>query len=79
MTFRRRQLAPLKLMALYVNQRHVTVRYQLNFGDQLEVQLPIEVPSANLTPYMKPLDILFEDDYIIIVSKPNGQKLCTVT
>lgn len=74
MTFRRRQLAPLKLMALLlVNQRHVTVRYQLNFGDQLEVQLPIEVPSANLTPYMKPLDILFEDDYIIIVSKPNGQ------
>ena len=54
--------------ALLVNQRPVTVRYQLNLGDQLVVQLPLEIPSANLIPYLKPLDILFEDDYIIIVS-----------
>ncbi|MDK4212836.1 RluA family pseudouridine synthase [Staphylococcus warneri] len=59
--------------ALLVNQRPVTVRYQLNLGDQLVVQLPLEIPSANLIPYLKPLDILFEDDYIIIVSKPNRQ------
>ena len=37
------------------------------------MRLPKEVPSANLVPYLKPLDILFEDDYIIIVFKPNGQ------
>ncbi|MBL3398207.1 RluA family pseudouridine synthase [Staphylococcus pasteuri] len=59
--------------ALLVNNKPVTVRFELDINDKLEVRLPKEVPSANLVPYLKPLDILFEDDYIIIVFKPNGQ------
>lgn len=59
--------------ALLVNNKPVTVRFELDINDKLEVRLPKEVPSANLVPYLKPLDILFEDDYIIIVFKHNGQ------
>lgn len=55
--------------ALLVNNAHATVRYQLRPGDCLEVRLPRELPSPNLIPFEKPLNILFEDDFILIVSK----------
>ncbi|UEX89555.1 RluA family pseudouridine synthase [Staphylococcus ratti] len=59
--------------ALLVNQKPVTVRTTLIEGDQLEVCLPDEVPSSSLKPYSKPLNILFEDEWLLIVAKPAGQ------
>ena len=56
--------------ALVVNGQTVTVRKQLAIGDILEVYLGKEIPSTNLKPYQQPLNILFEDDYLIVVSKP---------
>ena len=59
--------------ALLVNGRSVTVRARLEEGDQLEVHLPLEVPSESLIPYEKPLNILFEDEWLLIVTKPTMQ------
>ncbi|UWF56216.1 RluA family pseudouridine synthase [Staphylococcus hyicus] len=59
--------------ALLVNQKPVTVRKMLSVGDNVEVQLPKEVPSPNLIPYDMPLHILFEDEWLLIVSKPGHQ------
>ncbi|AMG20858.1 RNA pseudouridine synthase [Staphylococcus saprophyticus] len=59
--------------ALVVNGQTVTVRKQLAIGDILEVYLGKEIPSTNLKPYQQPLNILFEDDYLIVVSKPPYQ------
>ncbi|MCU5745998.1 RluA family pseudouridine synthase [Staphylococcus sp. SQ8-PEA] len=59
--------------ALLVNGQKVTVRYQLSIGDKLEVYLPKETYSSYLIPHVQPLNILYEDDYFIIVSKPNNQ------
>ncbi|MCG7339385.1 RluA family pseudouridine synthase [Staphylococcus sp. ACRSN] len=55
--------------ALLVNGKNVTVRAQMSVGDTLCVKLPNEQPSENLMPFNKPLNILFEDDYLLIVSK----------
>ena len=59
--------------ALLVNGQPVTVRHKLLEGDSLCVQLPKEQPSANLVPYDKALTVLYEDEYLLIVSKPTEQ------
>lgn len=59
--------------ALLVNGQPVTVRKQLAINDKLEVFLSDETPSSNLKPYSDALNILYEDSYLIIVSKPAQQ------
>lgn len=56
--------------ALIINRQPVTVRYMLKKDDQLIVKLPEEVPSTYLRPSNKHIEILYEDTYLIIVSKP---------
>ncbi|MCA0106577.1 hypothetical protein LB104_21870, partial [Bacillus subtilis] len=46
-----------------------TVRKQLQNGDIVEVHLGYETASNNLIPFNKPLNILYEDAYLLIVSK----------
>ena len=58
--------------ALVVNGNPVTVRYELTPGDRVEVHLPEEMPSPSLTASNGPLTILYEDQYLCIVSKPAG-------
>lgn len=61
--------------ALLVNDNPVTVRAIMNVGDQLQVHLPKEIPSKNITPFYAPLQILYEDDYLIVVAKPTHQNI----
>lgn len=53
-----------------VNGQDVNVRYYLQADDQLTVHFPVEKPSAGLAGEDIPLDILYEDDYVLIVNKP---------
>ena len=57
---------------LLVNGSVQNVRYQLNLNDQLTVIFPKESRSEGLTPYEYPLDILYEDDYLLVINKPAG-------
>lgn len=59
--------------ALLVNGHPQTVRYHLEKGDQFIVQLPQEQPSAHLIPFERPLTILYEDSWLLIVNKPKNQ------
>ncbi len=43
----------------------------LRAGDVVEVSPPAAAPST-LTPQAIPLDVLYEDDYLIVVNKPPG-------
>lgn len=61
--------------ALLVNGQPVTVRKQLAINDILEVFLSEETPSPNLNPFYDKLNILYEDSYLIIVSK-SAQQNC---
>ena len=37
-------------------------------NDILEIHLPREIPSVNLIPYARKLEVLYEDAFIIIVT-----------
>ncbi|MCQ6274294.1 RluA family pseudouridine synthase [Bacillus sp. V3B] len=55
-----------------VNGQEVTVRYCLETSDHLTVQFPMEEPSAGLIGEDIPLEIVYEDDYILVINKPAG-------
>ncbi|NMH71886.1 RluA family pseudouridine synthase [Bacillus sp. RO2] len=58
--------------ALHVNGSAVTVRYVLHVGDMVEVFFPKEEPSEDLVAEDIPLDIVYEDEYVLVVNKPAG-------
>lgn len=49
----------------------VTKKYQPKDGDIIEIDLP-DPESLDLVPENIPLDILYEDDDVIVVNKPQG-------
>ena len=55
---------------ILVNGYPVTVRYVLQVDDVLVIQFPLEKPSNELMPENIPLQIVYEDDYILVVNKP---------
>lgn len=57
---------------LCVNNQHQTVRYCLQAGDELKIIFPKEERSEGLVPYDLKLDIVFEDDYLLVINKPAG-------
>ena len=57
---------------ILVNDSEVNVRYVLKEGDFLTVIFPPESPSEWAAGEKIPLEILFEDQYLLIVNKPAG-------
>ncbi|WP_062352010.1 RluA family pseudouridine synthase [Bacillus kwashiorkori] len=53
-----------------VDRKHVTVTHVLKKGERLTVIFPEEQPSDSLISEKIDLDIVFEDDYLVIVNKP---------
>ena len=43
--------------------------YRLEYGDEVTADLP-ELKSPDIEPENIPLDILYEDDYVLVVNKP---------
>src|SRR5205085_7734047 len=52
-----------------VNDRAAKSSYKLRAGDRVEVELA-PPPPTSFTPENIPLDIVYEDDAIVVVSKP---------
>ncbi|HAX73545.1 MAG TPA: RluA family pseudouridine synthase [Firmicutes bacterium] len=57
---------------LLVNDVPKTVVYELKEQDELTVVFPEEVRSDGLAPFAHPLDIVFEDEYLLVINKPPG-------
>ena len=57
--------------ACSVNKEVAAPGYHLRLGDVLEIVLEDEGPTA-MTPEKIPLDVIYEDDYIIVINKPAG-------
>lgn len=55
-----------------VNGKPVKSNYKVSPGDIIEAKVPIAPRPENTIPEDIPLNILFEDDYLIIVNKPPG-------
>lgn len=57
---------------IIVNKNEVTVRYLVQAGDQLEILFPKEKKGKFMFPEKIPLDIIYEDPYLIILNKQKG-------
>lgn len=55
-----------------VNRQVVRSNYQVKPSDVIEASHPISPRPENIEPEAIPLDIIFEDEYLIIVNKPAG-------
>jgi 23S rRNA pseudouridine1911/1915/1917 synthase len=56
--------------AIYVDHQPVTVRHRLGEGETLRIVFPPELPSEGMAPEAIPLDIVYEDEYVLVVNKP---------
>lgn len=54
-----------------VNGKTVKPKYKLADNDQIKV-VPVEPQKIDLTPEDIPLDIVYEDDDVLVVNKPQG-------
>lgn len=54
-----------------VNQHQIKPKYQLHVGDVVQI-VPEKPQKIDLTPENIPLDIVYEDDDVIVVNKPQG-------
>jgi 23S rRNA pseudouridine1911/1915/1917 synthase len=53
-----------------VNGQEVNVRYIIKCGDRVSVAFPAEVPSAGMEAEEISLEIIYEDEYILVINKP---------
>nr|WP_218925326.1 MULTISPECIES: RluA family pseudouridine synthase [unclassified Gemella] len=58
--------------SIKVNGKEENVRYKLSLGDVVEVALPSENFSDNVRFINSKINIIFEDDYFLIVDKPKN-------
>lgn len=70
----RKLLAKIKFQGgkILVNNEEKNVRYLLCDGDRVELVIPDEKGNDLVTPDATPLDILYEDEFLLIVNKPVG-------
>ena len=54
-----------------VNEKQVDKKYKLSDGDIVVLQIPDPVPYEAKAENI-PLDIVYEDDYLLVVNKPKG-------
>jgi len=59
----------IKQEMVLVNSKPEKANYKINPGDSIELTIPDE-PGNTLTPENIPLDIVWEDDYIVVINKP---------
>lgn len=57
--------------SVFVNQKPVKASYRMEDGDQVTIDLP-ELKEPEIEAEDIPLDILYEDEYLLMVNKPKG-------
>ncbi len=61
----------LKDQLVSVNGKPVKASYKASPGDLLEISFP-ELTEPDIKPQEIPLDILYEDEYLLVINKPKG-------
>ncbi len=60
-----------KFGGVFINGENVHMRAVVHAGDEIYVKLP-EESSKNIKEIEMPLEIIFEDEYLIALNKPSG-------
>jgi 23S rRNA pseudouridine1911/1915/1917 synthase len=61
----------IKQSLLLVNSRTEKASYRIRPGDFIEITIPVK-PDVSVSPENIPVEVLWEDDFIIAVNKPAG-------
>ena len=61
----------LKNESVFVADKPVRANYKIQAGDQIRMTIP-DNQEPSVLPENIPLDILYEDDYLLVVNKPKG-------
>ncbi len=63
-----------------VNDLEVKANYKIKEGDEVFVEIPDDfLEPQNLTPENIPLDIFYEDNFLLIINKPSGMMVHPAT
>lgn len=57
---------------VHVNGRKIKANYIIQPNDVIDITLPDAPESIDVLPENIPLDIIFEDDYLMVINKPAG-------
>ncbi len=57
---------------IFLNGNPVYINNIINPGDIIEFDIDFEEESENIVSENKPIDIIFEDEYLLILNKPSG-------
>jgi 23S rRNA pseudouridine1911/1915/1917 synthase len=55
-----------------VNKKYIRPSYHVQASDIIEVEIPVSPRPEYAEPEDIPLDIIFEDDYLLVINKPAG-------
>ena len=66
-------LKKVKIGGVFVNGMVLTnANERLGTGDEVKMILPPDKPNAYITPIKAPLEVVYEDEYLMAVNKPRG-------
>jgi 23S rRNA pseudouridine1911/1915/1917 synthase len=57
---------------ILLNNNPIHIKAPVNLNDIIEIRLDFEEDNTNIVPTKMELNILFEDDYILVLNKPAG-------
>lgn len=57
---------------ILIDGQPVTVRHRLKKGNKLTIEFPFEQMNSNITPTELILNIVYEDEYLLVLNKPRG-------
>ena len=61
-----------KVNKIYLNNLPTYSRKLVNIGDTISVTIDFEEDNSNIVATEMPLDIIYEDDYLLVINKPAG-------
>ena len=56
--------------SIFVNRKNVYLDYPLKLGDKILVDMNFQEVSENIVPIEMYLDIIYEDEYYMVLNKP---------
>ena len=62
----------IKNSSILVNNQYVSPSYKVKENDIISIEYIEKESNTDLLPYEYQLDIVYEDDYLLVINKPKG-------
>lgn len=62
----------IKKQKIFVNQNNCNTRNLVNLGDVIEIHFNLLEDNSNILPMPMELDIIYEDEWLLVINKPAG-------